>query len=625
MEKRNPVYLRHSMVWRYRWREEAVVFCVLMAFAFFINAGAKIEGLFMDDLYMWYWFAEGSFIEYVFPIGGSRFRAVYNFISYLEYFFVGNHMNWFVPINIVVNGCIAYTLYRISRRLSGHGIIGFVTSILYLLSRMSYYQIGQVYGLMESLALWDAIGVLYCLYQYLNRKESEELCYWIACALYFINCFIHERYMVLLPLFFLILLFRRERKIAKWLVPAGLFLLVQGIRFAAIGTVMPAGTGGTFVEETFSVHQTIQFIFEEVMHLFGVNLGGEWLCPCTWERMDRWVKLVVIAEDLVLLIVVLLFAVEIIRNRKERAAYLCNAGLFIFFIGFCILCSSVTIRVEVRWVYVSMTAALLFLSYMLGVIAHKTGPNGMNIEKNARKRFRGILLSFCLLGVYTFLSFLSETYNRSYYPKIYFWNPQREYNSLAEETWGKYGEEIFGKKIYILKNNYGVSRFNADTFFRTFDKERKAEGTEVIFVDSIRDFGQVTDNMLVLREEPESYSYQDITNMVRELKCEAINGYYSDGWMDEEATVRVMAGSTGKIDLELLYPGVMYGDETMTIFMDGKEAETVKIDQSILYVTLETVPYRTVELDFKNNFYLEDAQEQRGDKRLSIIVNISAD
>ena len=402
-------------------------------------------------------------------------------------------------------------------------------------------------------------------------------------------------------------------------------MLVQVIRLLATGTLMPAGTGGTYVADTFSFQQTLVFVFRQIMHLFGINLGDEWLCPKTWEMTDRWVKLAVLGQILAILMIVILFIMKLIRSRSVRLPGIRNALLFIFFIGCCMVSSSVTVRLELRWVYVSMTAALLFLSYMLGVIAHKTGPNGMNIEKNARKRFRGILLSFCLLGVYTFLSFLSETYNRSYYPKIYFWNPQREYNSLAEETWGKYGEEIFGKKIYILKNNYGVSRFNADTFFRTFDKERKAEGTEVIFVDSIRDFGQVTDNMLVLREEPESYSYQDITNMVRELKCEAINGYYSDGWMDEEATVRVMAGSTGKIDLELLYPGVMYGDETMTIFMDGKEAETVKIDQSILYVTLETVPYRTVELDFKNNFYLEDAQEQRGDKRLSIIVNISAD
>lgn len=50
---------------------------------------------------------------------------------------------------------------------------------------------------------------------------------------------------------------------------------------------------------------------------------------------------------------------------------------------------------------------------------------------------------------------------------------QQEYNSLTEETYEKYGDAIFGKKIYILENTYGVTRFYADTFFKTFDPDGK--------------------------------------------------------------------------------------------------------------------------------------------------------
>ena len=63
----------------------------------------------------------------------------------------------------------------------------------------------------------------------------------------------------------------------------------------------------------------------------------------------------------------------------------------------------------------------------------------------------------------------------------------------------------------------------------------------------------------------------------------------------------------------------------MTIRMDGQNAAKIDISQNILYTSLETVPYRTVELEFENNFYLEDAQEQRGEDRFSLIVNITAD
>ena len=43
-----------------------------------------------------------------------------------------------------------------------------------------------------------------------------------------------------------------------------------------------------------------------------------------------------------------------------------NAMLFIGFIALNIASSSVTIRVEMRWIYVSLTGALLFLSYIYG-------------------------------------------------------------------------------------------------------------------------------------------------------------------------------------------------------------------------------------------------------------------
>ena len=147
----------------------------------------------------------------------------------------------------------------------------------------------------------------------------------------------------------------------------------------------------------------------------------------------------------------------------------------------------------------------------------------------------------------------------------------------------------------------------------------------MIFVDSIRDFGQVHNNMLVIREDPEFHAYQDITEAVRILKCEPIYGYYRDGWMDESARIRVMAGSSGVIRLQLMYPGVMEGHEQTSIYRNGELTDQVHIKQNITQVELETRPYDIVELDFENNFYLEDAKEQRGEKRFSMIVEITAD
>lgn len=115
---------------------------------------------------------------------------------------------------------------------------------MFLASRMAYYQIGQVLGLMETMALWMAISILWNLYRYVN-EENREKCFYIASLLYFGVCFVHERYMTLLPLLLLALLLKQCKKISLWLSTIVSFGLVQLIRAFTIGSVLPAGTGGT--------------------------------------------------------------------------------------------------------------------------------------------------------------------------------------------------------------------------------------------------------------------------------------------------------------------------------------------------------------------------------------------
>ena len=170
-----------------------------------------------------------------------------------------------------------------------------------------------------------------------------------------------------------------------------------------------------------------------------------------------------------------------------------------------------------------------------------------------------------------------------------------------------------------------MSQFTADTFFKVFDKERKAEGTKVVFVDSLLEVGQVTDQMLVLREEPEYNRFQDITDIARNLKCEITRGYYRDGWMDENAKIRVMAGKEGVIHLKFMFPGILNGGETTTIHKDGELAAQIPVTESVYYQDIAAEPYQIVELEFHHNFYMQNAQEQRGEDRLAVIMEIMAD
>lgn len=598
------------------WKNHVIASVLLMAFAFFINRGIEIKGYYMDDLYMWSCFGEQSFQEFVFPIGGTRCRPIFYLASWLELALMGTRVSWMVPINILLNGGVAITLYGIARRISRSGFVGFLSGILYLLTRFSYYQISQGWGLMETMALWMGIGILYSLYQYFNGSGDERRWFLMANIWYVLVCFVHERYMALLPLFFIVLLMKRQKDKKAWLQPLICFVIVQLIRWFAIGGLSPAGTGGTQVADTFSLKQSVKFAISQVAYIFGINAGPGYLNGIPWNETALWVRILVYASMAVILVMVIRFLITVAAHKEERIPALCNSVLFICFIGACIVSSSVTIRVEMRWIYVSYTAAVLYLGYMHGVITR----HGDQVKTPQKTMAYGLVFA-----AYAALMLPVETYYRGYYGNLYYWSNQLRYNSLAEETYEKYGDALFDKTVYIIGNTYEMSEFTADTFFKVYDKERLFTGPEVVFIDSIDDLGLITNQMLVLREEPKFHRFQDITEFVRELKCQRVYGYYEDGWMDEEAVVKVKAGATGLIDLEMIYPGNLTGLEASVVYVDGQETLRVRLKENIVHEQIRVEPYDTVELKFENNFYLADAQEQRGEKRFSMIVNMRAD
>ena len=95
-------------------------------------------------------------------------------------------------------------------------------------------------------------------------------------------------------------------------------------------------------------------------------------------------------------------------KRKERKfSMLFNTMLFIGFIALNIASSSVTIRVEMRWIYVSLAGALLFLSYIYGELTE-----GVKKELYLKRLYPwGILFA-----LYVLLMLPAELFYRSCYP-----------------------------------------------------------------------------------------------------------------------------------------------------------------------------------------------------------------
>lgn len=609
-------------------KKDILTFMMLLVAAFVLNRGIEIKGLFMDDLYLWSCYGEQSFFQYVFPLGSTRFRFLYYLAAWLELAFIGPHINWIVPINIILNAGLAFTLFQMSLKYSRSRYVGSLCGLIFLASRMAYYQIGQLYGLMETMALWMALEILYHLHLYLTGPKSPgkdsigiyykaKRSYYTACVIYIAVCFVHERYMVLIPLFFLVLLMRKSRDVRRYLAAAASFAVVQGIRVLTIGKLMPAGTGRTQVADTFSVPQALKYALSQVAYIFGINAGPIHLNGQNFREAPLWVVLMIAVADLSLITFLIAFILKLIRNRKSILEYIPSIILFSGFIAGCIACSSVTIRVEMRWVYVSYAAALLFLSWIYGVLTE-------DLDKKMARHMQAIPF-LAMVTAYVILMLPVECYYRSKYPNLYFWAEQTQYNSLADVTYGTYGDDIFGKKIYIVGDRYEMSEFTDQTFFKVFDSKRIAEGTEVHHIQDVRELGLVDADMLVVQEDPEHNCYLDITLPTRTLKYRCMEGAYADGWMDERAEVQIMAGASGVLDMSFYYPGNLTGDEWMTIYVDGEPQSYMQFTEPLMFWSWTVQPYQTVSLRIETNFFVHDAQEQRGDRKLAVVMNMTAD
>lgn len=532
-------------------------FCLLMLFAFYVNRHIHIKALYMDDLYLFSFFREQDFLTFSFPIGEAvRFRPVYWALSYIEMVFVGNDPNRYWYFNVVLNGLLACFLCYFSWVVSkGKKIVSLSLSLIFLSAHFAYYQIAQALGILETLALGFSLITLYFLYLQLNEEKHFLRNLIFSHIFFFLLVFTHERYIALLPLFYVPLFFRGRAGEAKILtggkiLPLAQAFLFYAIRKFAIGSFIPKGTGGTEVTESFKLEEALQNAFTEVYYIFGFQKGPEHLNGIPWENVAENIRKLVYASIVVLGIAVflcLIFAlirisktdksigestessigkstesgtgnqsVKITANnaandatnksasnfKKEQKrvkparlrTFIGNNLLFLIFIAMCIGSSSVTIRVEMRWVYVSFAASLLYFSYLLGVSRLPLGT------------------IFCL--AFICLRLPVERYYRSYFPQIYFWEDQDRMNSLAEETIEKYGRGgVLGKQVYILENKYKMSKFYGDTFFQVFDEDFSGDGTKIHFIQDLTRLPKEAnrENSLVLEEVPEERAYRDIT------------------------------------------------------------------------------------------------------------------
>ena len=550
-----------------------VALVLLLLFGLFINRHLSIRALYGDDLYLWSFYGCEDFWSFTFPkVTKGNFRPFYWALSYLEFRLIGPHVHWYARFNVLLNVAIAWVIYFFSRRLSrltrtpqdmriGQAV-GLLTGMLYLQSHFAAYQIAQVLGLLESLALLLALLTLWGLFDYMEGRGTRA--YLRACLCFFLVIFTHERYIALAPLFYLAVLtqYLTERRLCRrfapsrtscaasdeipamnrlgrtveLLLPLLILAVFFGTRVVVAGEAIPVGTAGTKVQDTFSLAEALGFAFSQVAYIFGINAGHAIFCGVSFADSARWVQALIVLSWLCLLLMLVLYVRMAWKRGRITPRLIGENLLFICFIALCIGSSSITIRLETRWVYVSYTAALLYLSYMLGEIA-KSGAVKAKAGRAVRTRAatvqrasaasvsasgeraacRGMamVLAFSLLFMaYGAVMTPVEHYDRQHYPNIFFFFDQDRVNSLADCTIDAVdaGEFLGKKQVYIYYNYYEMSDFYAEYFYKPFDPEKTGQGTEIHFINRPDELpaDATVENSVVLMEHG-NRSYIDVT------------------------------------------------------------------------------------------------------------------
>jgi hypothetical protein len=605
---------------KYEYLKDVLLSLLLTGIAFIINAGISIRGLYMDDLLMWSTRRGTGFFKYVFPHEMRKFRPVYWAVTWIYQGIIKNNLEFIVPINILIGAGIAIAIYFFVKKLASSKITAFLLASMFLVSRFSYYDIGQYLGLMEAMAIIFAFALCICLYIYINGQTNRYFYY--ACVFYFLDCFTHERFVVLFPMLLFAIIVKKGNRIINAVIATAIFIFTNYIRFVALNSFIPEGTGNSKVSETFKLSRFFASIKTEILYLLGINTGPTHLNGIDFRNINIAVKILIII-GIAAFIIFICKSVYSILMKSERIefAWIKNILLFLGFIIGSVVSSAVTIRVEMRWLYAPFLFLLLLVAYIYGVDKKITIRKFKNkkIGTSLSRIFHVSLASATLVIIWGFCMLAGDIYYRSYYDKIYLFEGQNRANSLADETYYKYDEDLSNKRIYIIKNDFKLSDFDALEFFRAYDADIRED--IVTFIDNYRDIGIVGEDMIVLCEDKKNNEYVNVTDFLRSIKVENIYGHYEDGWTDEEAKFNVMSGENGQIHFEIMYPGELTGNESVEIDVCG-DKETLDLVSNITYYEIDTTPNTVIPIYMKSNFYMPDAKEQRGDKKLSFILNI---
>jgi hypothetical protein len=327
----------------------------------------QFETLMGDDIILQTDFAGHPFWRTCFfsSIRG-KYRPVYYVVQYTLFKLFGARYPLFFWFNVAFHAVLATLLYlflaRVTRR---NWLLSFLIAMMFVTARYAYYDIAQLLGLMEALALLWMLGLLFSAWQFCSTQRPE----WLAGLLvsFVLLVFTHERYITAAPLVLLLLVFaERPGGTGKVLWATALVspLPLYAVLKLQLDSNLLLGTGSTAIKPVPT--EIAGFWIAGIANLFGINNGPSHLSIWSFPDLPLPNQIAAAAFCAAAVVCIVLF----VRTAGRRGALI--AGGWAVLTGSLVLAASVTIRQEFRWLFAPYMASLLFWGYAIESIRSRT-------------------------------------------------------------------------------------------------------------------------------------------------------------------------------------------------------------------------------------------------------------
>ena len=308
----------------------------------------------------------------------GKFRPVANGFIMLELNLFDLAFMNYMAVNVLLQATSATLVFAIAHRLSkGSLLVAFSIAIAVATSRFAVYQVTQVMGPVEGLALPLFLGVIYSIIRAEDRQEDALRWGWIAISLSFLLIHNHERYILiaawLAVAFVLLPNFRTlpGNRLAALLL-ACIVLPVFNVAYKIVVLHIPflVGTAGTDLD--FNPARIVEHLDQAVFSIIGVNKGPEYLVGVKLISLP-WYPARVLALTFAFTVIILI--VKSVRGAFEKQHKSLSAPFWLsvrwpILLGLLALLLLVpaisTIRLEQRWIFAPFILMLLVSAWAVG-------------------------------------------------------------------------------------------------------------------------------------------------------------------------------------------------------------------------------------------------------------------